>query len=497
MPSEADAPSILAVDIGSSSARAALFDESGRLVEGTLRRVRYRLETGPDGRAELDPHRLVESIDGLLDAVHEYASSPVRAVGISCFWHSLVGLDASGRPVTAVSMWADTRARWTAQRLRERLEPQAHHRRTGAYLHPSYPVARYAWAVAAYPELRSRVARWCAFPDVLFLRWTGEYRTSVSMASGSGFFDTWQVRWDEETCRAIGLDPGMLPELGDEGMRLARAFAERWPRFARAVWYPAWGDGACSNVGSGAVGDDRATVMIGTSSAIRTLWRGEPIAVPWGCWLYRLDRDFVLAGGALSEGGDLIDWIRQRFVLPPEPELWTAVQRIAPGASGVLWVPTIAGERSPGWPVDATATLAGLRLSHDGVAILRAALEAVACRIADVVESLLQVRPGIEVFVGSGNGLLGVPGWARIIADAIGQPLVLVPEPEASLRGAALVAAARASGRALEEVARTDVTEWSHVLPDERATARYARLRERIRILSAAVASSVDASWEE
>ena len=481
------ASSILAIDIGSSSARAALFDEGGNPVEGTLCRVTYRLDTGSDGRAEFDPEQLADRIDALLDRVHQAAAAPVRAVGVSCFWHSLLGLDASGRPGTRVSMWADTRARETTHRLRERLDAMAHHQRTGAYLHPSYPVARYAWLVERFPELRNVVRHWCAFPDYLFARWTGAYRTSVSMASGTGLFDTWHLRWDDETCAAVGLDPQLLPAIGDGGAELVPRYAARWPRFAAAVWYPAWGDGACSNVGSGAIGSDRATIMIGTSSAIRTLWRGEPLVVPWGLWLYRLDRELVLAGGALSEGGDLIDWIRQRFVLPPEPALWERVQALEPGSTGLLWLPTIAGERSPGWPVDARAALVGLRLSHDGVAVLRAALEAVACRIADVVDLLLAVRPEVEVFIGSGNGLLGVPGWTQIVADAIGRPLVLATDPEASLRGAALVASARLRGAPVEQLARSDVRSWARVTPVAGATVVYRQLREAIQSLRTAL----------
>ncbi len=480
---------VLALDIGTSSARAALFDDRGRLLEGTLRRVSYRLETGPDGRAELAPIGLAEQIERLLDAVHATAPSSVRAVGISSFWHSLLGLDTEGHPTTAVSMWADTRARDAARRLRQRLDPAEHHRRTGAYLHPSYPVARVVWAMETLPAARTATARWCAFPDFLLLRWTGAYRTSVSMASGSGLFDTWRIAWDEATCRAIGLDPTALPSIDDAAARLAPAYAARWRRFAQALWYPAWGDGACSNVGSGAVGGDRATVMIGTSSAVRALWRGEPLAVPWGCWLYRLDHRYVLAGGALSEGGDLVDWIRRRFVLPPEPEVWERVQAFEPGSTGLVWLPTIAGERSPEWPVDATALLAGLRLSHDGVAILRAALEAVACRIADVIELLVTVKPEVACFIGSGNALVGIPGWAQIVADAVGRPLVLAPDPEASLRGAALVALARTLARPLEELARPDVSSWTRVAPNSAATAGYRQYRERMKVLRAVVAA--------
>ncbi len=478
---------VLALDIGSSSARAGLFDGTGQLIEGTLHRVPYRLETGAEGRAELDPLLLTGWIEELLDAVQARTTGPVTAVGISCFWHSLMGIDEQGSPTTSVTMWADTRACDVAMRLRHDLDAQAHHRRTGAYLHPSYPVARLAWLREAKPECWRVTRWWCAFPDFLLARWTGDLCTSVSMASGTGLFDTHRLTWDDETNECLGIKPEQLPRVSDTPLKLREPFRQRWPHFANALWYPAWGDGACSNVGSAGIGVDRATVMIGTSSAVRVLWRGRAVEPSWGTWLYRLDSDFVLAGGALSEGGDLVDWIRRRFVLPPEPELWELVGQQRPGTSGLLWLPTIAGERSPRWPVDAVATLTGLRLGHDGVAILRAALEAIACRVATVVELVLHIRPEVKVFIASGNALLATPGWTQIVADAVGQTLVLAPDPEASLRGAALVALARVTGRPLEELARVDVTRWQRVEPRGEATMVYRAMSTKMAALEEAL----------
>jgi len=484
---------VLALDIGSSSVRAGLFDRTGRLVEGTGQRVPYRLETGPDGRAELDPQLLCERIELLLDRVHATAPAPVCAVGISCFWHSLVGLNGQGEPTTPVTMWADTRAREVAARLRSAFDAMAHHRRTGGYLHPSYPAARLVWYRSlGSPEWRSSTY-WCSFPDYLFRRWTGALVTSISMASGTGLFDTWRLAWDAETCRVIGIETEQLPVVTDVGQQLRGRYTKRWPKLAAAVWYPAWGDGACSNVGSGAVGGDRVTVMIGTSAAVRVLWKGVPVSVPWGLWLYRLDGDHVLAGGALSEGGNLIDWIRQRFALPPEEELWERISKVANGAEGVRWLPTIAGERSLRWPVDAVATLTGLRLGHDGVVILRAALEAVACRLADVLDALMAIRPEIGTVIASGNALQGTPGWLQIVADALGKTLLVAPDPEASLRGAALVTLARVGDQPLENLARAEIAEWARVVPRPDVTVRYRRIRAELRALAEGLERAVGA----
>ena len=459
---------VLALDIGTSSARAALFDSQGALLPGTLVRAGYRLRTTEDGSAELDPEELARAVEELIDRAVELAGNqPILGVGMATFWHSLLGVDAKGRPTTAILTWADTRASRAVPALRARLDPEAHHRRTGAYLHPSYPVARLAWLRAEYRDIWERTTRWLSFAEYLFLRWFGQAICSVSMASGTGLFDHRTLDWDFPTLEALGLKPSRLSPIGDEPASGLRAdYARRWPALANVAWFPAWGDGACSNVGSGAVGLDRLALMVGTSGALRLLWEGQPVEPPFGLWLYRLDRRRLVLGGALSEGGNFIDWVCREFRLPPLDELQEALAGYPPGAHGLTWLPFIAGERSPGWTGHARATLSGVHLDTTALEVLRAALEAVACRFVLLYRLIQEAVPGERLLVGSGNGLVNNRAWAQIMADALGQPLALSPEPEASLRGAALVTLERLGLGSLQELARPAVEGAARLTPN-------------------------------
>lgn len=459
---------VLALDIGTSSARAALFDSRGTLLPGTLVRAACRLRTSEDGGAELDPDELAQAVEELIDrAISLAGTRPILAVGIATFWHSLLGVDAKGRPTTAVLTWADTRASRVVPALRARLDPEAHHRRTGAYLHPSYPVARLAWLRAEHRDIWERTTRWVSFAEYLLLRWFGQATCSVSMASGTGLFNHRTLDWDLPTLEALGLQPSQLSLIGDElASGLRPDYARRWPALASAAWFPAWGDGACSNVGSGAVGLDRLVLMVGTSGAMRLLWEGQLVEPPFGLWLYRLDRRRLVLGGALSEGGNFIDWVCREFRLPPLTELQEVLAGYPPGAHGLTWLPFIAGERSPGWAGHARATLSGLHLNTTALEVLRAALEAVACRFVLVHRLIQDTLSGERLIVGSGNGLINNRAWAQIMADALGQPLALSPEPEASLRGAALVALERLGLGSLEELARPAVEGAARVTPN-------------------------------
>ena len=172
---------VLALDVGSSSVRACAYDERGRELDGEARRA-YQPHLGRDGSAELDPEELLSAAEAVLAE----AGGGVDATGISCFWHSLLLLDAADRPLTPVLLWQDRRAVVQAEELREQLDAEAVHARTGCVLHPSYWPAKLAWLRAERPEQLAAARRIVTFGDYLFLRLTGELRTTPSTASGTG-----------------------------------------------------------------------------------------------------------------------------------------------------------------------------------------------------------------------------------------------------------------------------------------------------------------------
>src|SRR5439155_455012 len=114
---------------------------------------------------------------------------------------------------------------------------------------------------------------------------------------------------------------------------------------ARVPWVPAIGDGACSNVGAGAVGRDVAAIFLGASGAIRVLFETDDPPVVSGGWTYHLDARRVVAGGALSNGGNVIAWLRRAFPTVDPAALW----RGSLDGDGITALPLLAGDRSPTW----------------------------------------------------------------------------------------------------------------------------------------------------
>ena len=377
---------IVALDVGSSSVRAIAYGEDGTAEPGDAR-LTYDTQV---------PDELVDACKAVLAQVGEG-----DALAISCFWHSLVALDEHERPVTPILTWRD------AEGDPPVLEPAGYHRRTGCFLHPSFWPAKLAGLDAA---------RYVSFADYLLLRLTGQLVTSISMASGTGIYDPNRLGWDAATLDAIGVDVSSLPPVSDEQVV--------------GVW-PALGDGACSNVGSGCVERGRAAVTIGTSAAARVVYEASSAEPKPGLFLYRLDARRFCEGGALSDGGNLHAWLAH------------ALRDAAPSDRpdhGLTFLPFLGGERSLGWNVNRRGLVDGLAFDTSPGDIAQAALEGVVYRVADVLDAV----GGIESVVATGHALLVNDAWLQILADVLGRPVEASGEPEGSARGAAAVAFERA-----------------------------------------------------
>jgi gluconokinase len=478
---------ILALDLGSSSARATLYDEAGAPVAGGRRQIDYAARVTAAGAVEHDARALVEVAAACIDAVLP-AAGEVEGVGVSTFWHGLLGFDGAARPVTPVYMYSDTRSADAARDLQCRLDEVTVRARTGCPLHSSYWPAKLRWLAAASPDLR--VERWGSVGELLAAEWLGEGVSSLSMASGTGLLDQATARWDEAMLEAAGVDERRLFPLVDldHGLALRRAWASRWPALARARWLPAVGDGAAGNIGSGCTGPGRIAINVGTSSAMRLVTERPPDAAPWGLWRYRLDGRRAVVGGSLSEGGNVYAWCVDTFRLGDAAGAERALAAAAAEEHGLAVLPFLAGERSPGFSPHARGAFAGLSLATTALDLLRAGLESVALRLALIHDLLAPVAgPGYEV-VASGGALLRSRAWTQMIADALGRLVLLAAEREASSRGVALLALA-ALGR-VPDLAALSRTEVSRVEPDPRRHERFLELGARQARLYGAVIGS-------
>ena len=475
---------VVAIDVGTSSARASLYDGHGDAVDDAFHQVAYEPRVTADGGVEHDAAALLDAVATCLDAIHAAVpDTGVLGVGVTTFWHGLVGFAADGTPLTPIAMWGDTRGAEDAAKIRGAIDAAALHARTGCHVHASYWPAKLRWLGRTRPDVTARVARWGSFGEHLETQWFGQAATSLSMASGTGLFDQARCTWDPEALAIAGIERGHLFPLVDrrDARRALRPpWADRWPRLRGVPWFPAIGDGAASNVGSDCVRPDRIALNVGTSAALRLVTRAPGSAVP-GLWHYRVDRDTSIVGGATSEGGNVHAWCRDVLRLPPDDEVERALATREADGHGLTTLPFVAGERAPGWRDSRRAVIAGLSLDTSALDILHAALEAVALRLALIYERLAPLATSEHLVSASGGAIARSPAWRRMIADALGRPLHWSPGAEATSRGAARLAL-EALG-VLDDLAETPPRPGEVVRPDAARHARYVAALARQRAL--------------
>jgi gluconokinase len=348
----------LALDLGSSSVRAVVFETAGpgRLaaVEGAIARRPRHVSSVEPGQATFGADSyladLVACIDELGDKGH---LEGVSEVAVDCQMHSVVPLDSTGRALTEVVAWADTRARPPVAAAaigpddRESLR-----QRTGCALAPMYWTWRVPWLAEADrtgigPDAdadagagtgtrtgaaaRTGASTWTrtgastgtrtggprspamfvGLAEYVGLALLGDPTMSVSMASGTGLLESATHGWDEEALEVAGIGPAALPPLASPGWegRLVGDWKRRWPALAGARWHPSLIDGAAANLGMGCDTPSRAALTVGTSAAVRSVRpaAGQP-ALPAGLWRYCVDHERVVLGTAFSSGGQLYSW---------------------------------------------------------------------------------------------------------------------------------------------------------------------------------------------
>lgn len=480
---QAQSPLILSLDIGTSSVRAGLFDRLGRAVDGLEARESQEIRATKEGVSETHADFLLERVWGCIDTVMVHAgslSTQIRGVGTCTFVGNILGVDRNGSAMTPLRTYADTRADDEAERLRKEFDETEVHDRTGCRFHPAYLPAFFRWFAQAERDLFHRVHRWVSIGEYLDLKLFGDASVSYSVASWNGLLDRHRLVWDEPLLRALPIRVEQLSPLTDSNiprLGLVPEFSKRWPALRNVAWFPALGDGAAANVGSGCISPARVALTVGTTSAMRAVVDGPVGHLPSGLWCYRVDGRRSLPGGALSEGGGLFAWMKNILQLGDPAQLETGLAAMEPDGHGLTVLPFLAGERSPGYAGHARGTLHGLSEATTAQEILRAGLESVAYRIALVLESLRRLLPGDPQIVASGGALLSSPLWLQIMTDVLNRSIAVSEVKEASGRGAALMAL-EALG-VLPDLAKAPDFIGEVRYPDERRHERYQEAMER------------------
>ena len=442
----ADQPLILALDIGTSSTRTALFDAQASRIATTTAQQSYPLITSADGGAELDPPVLLGAVIHCLEqtlrihrAEPDLRGRPIVAIGTSCFWHSLVGCDARGGAITRILTWADSRGRADAAELREEFAEKATHARTGCMLRASFWPAKLRWLRRTGLRKFSAVKQWMSPAEWLQLTLAGDAGCAIGMATGTGLFQPAKLEWDTELLKACDISPAQLRLVSDGPVPVGGRLAAQFPELNGVPWFPAIGDGAASNLGSGATRPGLAAINVGTSAALRVMRDHGPVHAPFGLFCYRVDAERFLVGGAVSNAGNLRAWCLRELRLPDEAAIESELAKRPGPDHGLTVLPFWTAERAPTWNEDATGAIHGITQHTTAADMLQAITEATYHRLARIAELVLTTEKKVPKFIVSGGIQRSAVAMQRL-ADVLGETVYPNDEMEASIRGAAIFA---------------------------------------------------------
>jgi glycerol kinase len=443
---------VLALDQGTTSSRAIVFDRSGRIV--TSAQNEFRQIYPQPGWVEHDAGEIWSTQLACAQAALRQAgiaASDIAGIGITNQRETTVVWDrATGAPISNAIVWQDRRTAGFCASLRERGLEDAVRAKTGLVLDPYFSATKIAWLLDHVPGARARAGRGeLAFGTVdSWLIWnlTGgtAHVTDVSNASRTLLVDLATLDWDDELLQLFNVPRAILPRItassevvgetraalfgapiaiaGNAGDQQAATFGQAC--FTAGMAKNTYGTGAFMLMNVGAAPQPSANRLLATAG-----WRAGAAASA----VYMLE-------GSVFVAGAVVQWLRDGLGLFERSEHVEALARQVSDNGGVFLVPAFVGLGAPHWDPDARGLLIGVTRGTSRAHIARAALESIAFQSTDVLDAMQRDahRPITELRVDGGaarNDLL-----MQFQADVMGVPVVRPEVTETTALGAAYLA---------------------------------------------------------
>jgi glycerol kinase len=429
---------ILVVDVGTTGLRAAVMGP-----DAALAAVEYR-PFAPDtpfpGLVEFDAARMAELVLDACQAALAAAGHPtVVGVGVTSQRASTIVWErATGRPIAPALGWQDLRT------VGECITARAEH---DLKLAPNQTATKLPWLLANAAAGRSP-AELCAGTVDSWIAWTlsegALHVTDHSNAGVTGLYSLEHGDWHLGVCELLGVPPEMLPTIVDSSGVIGAASAlPGAPPIAALV-----GDQQASLAGQGCVHPGSAKITFGTGGMLdlctgsrrpEAAERSPNGTFPIVAWSIAGEITWATEAIMLSAGTN-IEWLRDDMGLIDTAEQSHAIAGRCATTDGVVYVPALLGLGTPNWDYGARGTLLGLTRGTERTHVVRAVLEGIAQRGADMVEAA-EADTGLSIpTLRVDGGMSRNPTFVQALADATGKPVEPAPIAEATTLGAGFLA---------------------------------------------------------
>jgi xylulokinase len=444
---------LLGIDIGTSACKVACFTLDGQIVAS--KSASYPVHHKGAGWVEQNPQDWWEGVcKALQSMIREEQLNPqdIQGIGIDGQSWSAVAVDQEGEVLCNTPIWMDTRAKNICDELNARIGEEKIFRLAGNSLKPAYTTAKILWYQKHLPEVHKKIYKILQSNSFIAYRLTGAITQDVSQSYGMHCFDITHGCWDNSMCELLGIDPNFLPDIVPchQIVGTVTALAAEQTGLVKGTPVVAGGlDAACGTLGAGVIHPGETQEQGGQAGGM-SICVDTPVADPRLILSHHVVPGKWLLQGGTTGGGGVMRWFEQEF---GDYERSTSRKggkssfallddlagQIPAGSDGLLFLPYMAGERSPIWDARAKGVYFGIDFQKTKGHFVRASLEGTAYALKhnlDVAKEKGAVVQELRAMGGAANSVL----WTQIKADITGKSIIVPSSDGATALGAAILA---------------------------------------------------------
>ena len=417
---------LLGIDVGTTSLKAALFDENAVCVKSVTKD--YTLETKGD-RVEFEASEYVRLTK---EAISEISKDfIIYALSIDTQCETLILTDEAGKPLRNAIVWLDNRAAEQAEKIKEHFGEKKVYEVTGQpEITATWPSSKLLWVKENEPDIFEKTKKVFLLEDYLLFALTGRFVTEHTLQSSTIYFDIKKKIWWDEMLDFIGVNKIILPEIVPCGTVIGEY--EGIKVVTGAI------DQIAGAIGAGVIKKGIISEMTGTTMVVFVPSDSVPEYAPESkipCHINYDGKYCLLAWTPTA--GIALKWFKNNFCENFSfKELDGLAKDIAPGSAGLTFLPYLCGATMPKYNPNAKGVFYGLTMEHTRGHFVRSILESVACMLK---ESLDYIKADCDEIRTMGGGA-GSPLWCKIKADMTGKTLVTLENEETACLGSAILA---------------------------------------------------------
>jgi xylulokinase len=433
----------MGIDIGTSACKVALFHENGAVAAQITRE--YAVQYPRAGWAEQDPEvwwsTVVKAMRDIL-ASSGVDTAQIAGIGIDGQSWSAIAMDAAGNVLCPNPIWTDTRARDICDAVKLEIPEEEIFALCGNPLQPSYTLPKILWYKKNLPDVYRKANVILQSNSYIVYRLTGVLSHDLSQGYGCHCFDMHKGRWDDDMCERFGIRRDLLPPLFASHQVVGGVSTEAAKRTGLLAGTPvvAGGlDAACGTLGAGVIDDGQTQEQGGQAGGMSICISKYAADIQLILGLHVVPGRWLLQGGTTGGGGAL-KWLRETVC--PEirfEDMSDLAAKVPAGSDGVLFLPYMAGERSPIWNPNASGVFFGLDYAKSRAHLIRACMEGVAYALRHNLETASDAGAYVKTLRAMG-GSANSQVWTQIKADVTNKQIDVPASDTATTLGAAILA---------------------------------------------------------